>query len=46
MKEKMFKWGIIGTGGIARAFAKDLRYLKDHTVAAVGSRALSSAHNF
>tara|TARA_Y100000590_G_C15732379_1_gene1017494 strand:+ start:2686 stop:3675 length:990 start_codon:yes stop_codon:yes gene_type:complete len=46
MTEKMFKWGIIGTGGIARAFAKDLRYLKDHTVAAVGSRALSSAHNF
>ncbi|SVB60739.1 uncharacterized protein METZ01_LOCUS213593 [marine metagenome] len=43
---KKFKWGIIGTGGIAGAFANDLRYLNDHAVAAVGSRALSSAHNF
>ncbi|SVC57446.1 uncharacterized protein METZ01_LOCUS310300, partial [marine metagenome] len=23
-----FNWGIIGTGGIANAFAKDLSYLK------------------
>ena len=44
--EKKFKWGIIGTEGIAGAFANDLSYLNDHTVAAVGSRALTSAHNF
>ena len=44
--KKKFKWGIIGTGGIAGAFANDLSYLNDHTVAAVGSRALTSAHNF
>ena len=44
--KKKFKWGIIGTGGIAGSFANDLSYLNDHTVAAVGSRALTSAHNF
>ena len=33
-----FKWGIIGTGGIAHAFAKDLSLLEGHTVAAIGSR--------
>ena len=41
-----FKWGIIGTGGIAKAFANDLGYLKNHTVAAVGSRTLTSAQEF
>lgn len=33
-----FRWGIMGTGGIARVFAKDLQRLPDHIVAAVGSR--------
>ena len=41
-----FKWGIIGTGGIAKAFAKDLSYLQGHRVAAVGSRNLASAAEF
>jgi len=41
-----FKWGIIGTGSIANAFAKDLSYLKDHILAAVGSRKLSTAQQF
>lgn len=41
-----FKWGIIGTGGIAHAFAKDIAYLSDHVFAAVGSRNLETAESF
>jgi predicted dehydrogenase len=41
-----FKWGILGTGGIAKAFSKDLSYLQGHRVAAVGSRNSASAAEF
>ena len=41
-----FKWGILGTGGIARAFARELSFLNNHIVAAVGSRNQESAENF
>lgn len=41
-----FKWGILGTGGIAHAFAKDLSYLNNHSVVAVGSRSLETAKDF
>jgi len=41
-----FKWGIIGTGGIAKAFANDLDYIKGHKVVAVGSRTSNSAQQF
>lgn len=41
-----FAWGILGTGGIARAFAGDLAYLDGHRVAAVGSRTHQGAENF
>ena len=41
-----FNWGILGTGGIARAFATDLQKLDGHRVGAVGSRTLSNAQEF
>ena len=41
-----FRWGILGTGGIARAFAKDLTFTSGHEVSAVGSRSLDKASNF
>ena len=41
-----FNWGILGPGGIARAFATDLQSLAGHCVAAVGSRTLSNAQEF
>ncbi len=42
----MLKWGIIGTGGIAHAFAADLELTDSGTVAAVGSRNLATAEAF
>ena len=41
-----FKWGILGPGGIAKAFAADLQLLEGHSIAAVGSRTLANAQNF
>ena len=41
-----FKWGILGPGGIAKAFAEDLKLLDAHSIAAVGSRSLSNAQSF
>ena len=41
-----FNWGILGPGGIARAFAKDLAFIQGHTIAAVGSRSLENAKKF
>lgn len=40
------RWGLIGTGSIARAFAKDLAKAPGHTIAAVGSRRLDTAESF
>ena len=40
------RWGLMATGGIARAFAQDLRLLPDCELVAVGSRAQASADAF
>lgn len=44
--EPEFRWGIIGTGGIAKAFARDLSYFNNHIVQAVGSRSIDKATEF
>jgi predicted dehydrogenase len=41
-----FNWGILGPGGIAQAFAKDLSFIQGHSIAAVGSRSLENAKKF
>jgi predicted dehydrogenase len=41
-----FRWGILASGGIAKAFARDLSYFNNHIVAAVGSRSQESADAF
>ncbi len=40
------RWGILGTGGIAGAFATDLRLTDSGVVVAVGSRSQASADRF
>ena len=41
-----FKWGVLGPGGIAKAFAEDLKLLQGHSIEAVGSRSLGNAQGF
>jgi predicted dehydrogenase len=44
--EKIIRWGILGTGKIAKAFATALREVPDVELAAVASRSLDSATEF
>ncbi len=41
-----FRWGILASGGIAQAFARDLSFFNNHIVAAVGSRSKERAEAF
>ena len=40
------KWGILGTGGIAREFAQDVSDFTEMEIAAVGSRSIEGAESF
>jgi predicted dehydrogenase len=44
--DSQVRWGILGTGGIARAFAADLTLTDSGVVAAVGSRGQAAADRF
>ncbi len=44
--ESKLKWGIIGTGNIAKAFAKGLATSKTGTLVAIGSRTPEAAERF
>ena len=46
MANESVRWGIMGTGGIADVFARDLKLTDSGTVAAVGSRGRDSADRF
>jgi predicted dehydrogenase len=43
---EQLRWGILSTGGIAHTFARDLEFIEDGVVVAVGSRSQSSADQF
>ena len=40
------RWGILGTGAIAKAFASDLSFARNAQKTAVGSRTIGSAESF
>ena len=40
------RWGVVGTGGIAGSFARDVGSLPDAQIVAVGSRSQESAERF
>jgi predicted dehydrogenase len=46
VRDSPVRWGILGTGGIARAFVTDLRLTDSGAAVAVGSRSQGSADRF
>jgi predicted dehydrogenase len=44
--EKRIRWGILGTGAVARDFARGLRFVPDVELAAVASRSAANADAF
>jgi predicted dehydrogenase len=46
MAEQKIKWGILGTGAIARLFAEGLAHLPEAVITAVGSRTQATADEF
>ncbi|MBV8633586.1 MAG: Gfo/Idh/MocA family oxidoreductase [Burkholderiaceae bacterium] len=46
MSNSFIRWGIVGTGQIARAFAEGLRNVPDAALVAVASRRLDTAQEF
>jgi predicted dehydrogenase len=44
--KSIIRWGILGTGSVARAFADGLRLLPDAALTAIGSRRLDRARSF
>jgi predicted dehydrogenase len=44
--DRSIRWGLLATGGIAHAFARDLALLPDAEIVAVGSRTQASADAF
>ena len=43
---KTIRWGILGTGYIARRFASDLKLAEGAVLTAIGSRTVSTAQQF
>jgi predicted dehydrogenase len=46
MASDVLRWGVVGTGGIARAFVEDLAMTTSGRVVAVGSRSRDAAEHF
>ncbi len=42
----VFRWGVLGTGNIARQFCRDLKQLKGHELQSVASRSADRAASF